>query len=379
MIALRPFQTKALWALNKHHHVLCIAPTGSGKSMIFEEFIRRHARRTLLISPLVALARQQAEHLRGVGISVHLSSGSPGFRPPSKDDQAWICSPETLFGRSSSKNLSALSEWKPDFLVVDECHCLWEWGRNFRPSFNYLPTLIKRFQIKRSLWLTATLPPSARQELREHFDHLFEMGEFALPKDLSLYVLQTSPTQKPEALVEWLRFKHSSGIVFAPTREETIRVTRILKTFEPRSAHYHAGMSREERVGIEQRLQKHELRIVVATSAFGMGMNYPQLEWCVLTALPPSLLFLAQAAGRVGRGSRAGQTLILWNDSDFERLQWFGVENPESKTELSESLAFVKQSGCRARGLKAYFEPDFNELHQDFGCGLCDFCLSLAA
>ena len=159
---LRPFQRAALSALAEPGHVICVSRTGSGKSLIYERAARQPGRRTLLVSPLIALAFQQRERLRAAGLRVKMGSGGSAERPES-GTQAWIVSPETL---RYAAYQSALESWKPDFLVVDECHCLWDWGDGFRPDFLALPDLIPRLGIPRSLWLTATLPVDARRELR---------------------------------------------------------------------------------------------------------------------------------------------------------------------------------------------------------------------
>src|SRR5690349_16700484 len=127
MHQLRPFQKRALEALGGpfcDSHVLCIAPTGSGKSLIYEKAASHPTRRTLLITPLVALARQQHQKLLKLGIPVHLGSGGQSQGPPFGKSGAWIISPEIL---SFPSKHQALQNWKPNLLVVDECHCLWEW------------------------------------------------------------------------------------------------------------------------------------------------------------------------------------------------------------------------------------------------------------
>src|SRR5262249_24821920 len=156
---LRPFQQAALEALVHPGHVLCVAPTGSGKSLIYERAAQKPGRRTLLITPLVALARQQHERLSArATATLGAGSGSQG-PPPGAESGIWLASPESL---QSPRSLPALRRWRPDFLVVDECHCLWEWGESFRPAFRAIPGLLRELAIDSSLWLTATLPPEAR-------------------------------------------------------------------------------------------------------------------------------------------------------------------------------------------------------------------------
>ena len=203
MVQLREFQKNALFALEDpkatSHHLLCISPTGSGKSLIFERASRVVGRKTLLITPLVALARQQYKKFQSLQIPVSLGSGGAKQPPPSSQSGVWIVSPETL---NFPNKMDLLKKWKPNFMVVDECHCLWEWGDRFRPSFRNLPRLLTELSISRSLWLTATLPFTAKQELRKQIPvPMIELGEFNLPQQIHLSVLRIPIQDRIEALV----------------------------------------------------------------------------------------------------------------------------------------------------------------------------------
>ena len=142
MFTLRPFQKQAIEALKSNSpsaHVICVAPTGSGKSLIYEEVAAMANRKTLLVTPLVALARQQFKKMKERGISVTMAAGGSVEGPPVNKTGAWIVSPESL---QSPRRQAALASWQPNFLVLDECHCLWEWGERFRPALQYYSTPI---------------------------------------------------------------------------------------------------------------------------------------------------------------------------------------------------------------------------------------------
>jgi ATP-dependent DNA helicase RecQ len=329
---LRPFQVEALEALQKPGNVICVAPTGSGKSLIYERLARNPGTRLLLISPLVALARQQRARL---------------------GKHAQVLSPEAL---TQLPRLRELDKLNPNFLVVDECHCLWDWGERFRPAFREIPPLLERYSFTRTLWLTATLPPEARADLRRLFQTPpIELGKFALPEQLRFEVLRQPLARRIQTVFDWIEKNPEPGILFAQTREMTERLARLLRARGIRAISYHAGLSREERLIIEDQVSREIPRIVVATSAFGMGMDYPHLRWAILWQAPPSLLALAQAIGRVGRGSEIAHALLLWDDDDFQLLEWISRDSEKARKETAAVAEFARGGERRHAILEQYF------------------------
>ena len=269
-------------------------------------------------------------------------------------------------------------------MVVDECHCLWDWGTEFRPAFNRVPELLTEFGIERSLWMTATLPISARAALKDLLPpKIAEVGTFDLPDQFRLMAQQLASADRPEALLRWLGVQDGPGIIFVQTRATTDRIARLLTAFGKNAVIYHAGLSSEERNATELRIKSGAPDVIVATSAFGMGMNHKYLRWVVLWQPPSSLLSLTQAIGRAGRDpSRPGKALVLWNDDDFRLMLNRAPENSVASqryfSELNQTHRFLESKECRRTVLRRYFQDEFvnqsKHEHMNSKCRNCDNC-----
>ncbi len=313
---LRPFQRQVLELLFKPGpaHVLCTAPTGSGKSLIFETAARLPGARTLVISPLRALIRQQILRLESAEL-IHL----PGLARPGS---FWICTPEELRARA----LRGFRAPEQTLLVVDECHCIEEWGSKFRPEFSLLPVFARAWGVRRSLWLSATLSAQGRQQIEKDLGQdLTQVGRFALHPQLILSRHEVPLWGRPTFLNAWLSTNRGPGIVFCSSRAHCEEVGRLLALRASsmgvcRAASYHAGLTREERLSIESQVRDRRIHWISATSAFGMGMDFPHFEWVLLWEPPYTLLSLTQMLGRAGRSPEANpRAALLWDGRELEQ------------------------------------------------------------
>jgi ATP-dependent DNA helicase RecQ len=347
--SFRPFQTEALRILGESSsaHVVCMAPTGMGKSLIFETLAQKPYARTLIVSPLRALIRQQelALESRGILIDPRLQCTANPRHPI-----AWVTTPESLSQRMRAG-------WHPPsntLLVVDECHCIEEWGETFRPEFSLLPKLPELWKLSRSLWLSATLTPHARSLLgRELPQPQRWVGEFGLHPHLRLRKLRIPKIARPQLLAHWLNSHPEPGIVFCASRKSCQEMARRLE-IHSQSLHevglYHAGLTHEERLSMEERARRGRLRWLAATSAFGMGMNFPQFAWVLLWETPYTLASLAQMLGRCGRSLHSQpEALVLWDESDLEGLC---SEETESGQKIRE---FFRSTDEPSVWLKEFF------------------------
>lgn len=342
MPTLFSFQAEALKTLrNKRVHLALTAPTGSGKGRILEELAQNLNERILLFSPLVALGRQQLARFSSRGIPCRSSIGR--LNAYDSDPRVWITSPESaLFPR----NREEIGSWKPTLVAVDEAHCLHEWGENFRPAYQEIIPFLQELGTQRSLWMSATFPRHAVKRLMNEFSGNWRtQGTFELPKNLKIEMKRVRSSDRIELVHKLIRTEERAGILFAGTRKNVERYQRLFGQTGMRCLPYHAGLSDEERRSVEKVLQfESEKRsgghCVIATNAFGMGMDYPQLEWAVLAQSPFSLLSLMQSFGRVARAGRVGRAALYWAEEDF-RVAGYLSRKPD---DLEELRAFLEAS-----------------------------------
>jgi ATP-dependent DNA helicase RecQ len=243
-----------------------------------------------------------------------------------------------------------------------------------------VPRLLSDHAIPHSLWLTATLPFPARLQLRKILPPpLIELGKFDLPARLQLFIRRVGWENRTESLIQWVFQRSGAGIIFVSTREATLRIARLLTATGKRVVAYHGGMSSEERKNIENQVLRKIPEVIVATSAFGMGMDYSYLNFVVLFQAPTSILSLVQTIGRVGRSEeKHGEALVFWDTEDFRLLEWTVQNSTKRRQEIQELYDFVNSNKCRRHTLKTYFDrssQDSSVIH--IPCNSCDFCLKL--
>lgn len=189
-----------------------------------------------------------------------------------------------------------------------------------------------------------------------------------MPAHLTLRVERSHAGARPARLFSWIREQGQKGILFTQTRSGSERVRKLLQAARMKVRAYHAGLSREERRAIENEMRASDPPLLVATTAFGMGMDLDSLDWVLLLQPPLSVLQLAQQIGRAGRGSRKGNALLLWDETDF-REPW---SDPKA---LGEVRSFLHSPGCRTRALELWFGEIQSE--ESPPCGRCDRCVTL--
>ena len=379
----RPGQEEVINALVGGQSVLAVMPTGAGKSLCYQVPALLFDRPTVVISPLVALMDNQVAGLRMNGVKVGcLHSGQ------SREDNIaeWqsvthggakllYMSPERLM---TGRMLSAMKALNPAMFVVDEAHCVSKWGPAFRPEYADLQRLKDLFPEARVAAFTATADELTREDIADKLfggqGHVMVQG-FDRP-NLSLAV---SPLQnRTKQLLEFMKSTEGqSGIVYCLSRKNTEKFAEVLNAAGYNALSYHAGMPSETRFENQERFMAEDGVIMVATIAFGMGIDKPDIRFVYHTNIPASLEAFYQEIGRAGRDGQPAVTALCYGLDDIRmRRQFISDDGSDSDHQMREHkrldalLGYAEASGCRRQVLLNYFGEE------QAPCGNCDNCLN---
>jgi ATP-dependent DNA helicase RecQ len=363
------------------NNAFVLMPTGGGKSLCYQIPAIARPGMGLVVSPLLALMADQVAALREAGVkAAALNSDLPA------DDRRALwgdilgggldllyVAPETLLRHEV---LERLGRARLSLIAIDEAHCLSQWGHDFRPSYRQLDALVLKFPDTPRMALTATADEPTRREILSHLD-IVEADAFIAGFDRPNIRYAIEEKDNPRAqLKEFLkRHEDESGIVYCLSKRKTEETAAWLRDQGHDALAYHAGMDKTAREANQRRFQRGEAVIMVATIAFGMGIDKPDVRFVAHLDLPGSIEAYYQETGRAGRDGLPSETLMLYGSEDIALRSRFIAESDASdqrkhmeRQKLDALLGLAETAGCRRQVLLSYFGD------QSEPCGNCDTC-----
>ena len=384
--SFRPLQEEIISNILSKRDSLIIMPTGGGKSLCYQIPALLFKGLTVVISPLISLMKDQVEQLKQLGVdAVVLNSSltpeeySYNFNcVKSKKAKMLYLAPESLFKDDIQR---LLNEAGLESITVDEAHCISEWGHDFRKEYRQLGILRTKYPDAVCAALTATATPRVQDDIVKNLN-LVNSQKFVASFDRKNLFLQVVPKLDPFLqTVEFLNeHKNQSGIIYCFSRRQVDELHEDLSGIGFSTKPYHAGLSDAERVTNQDLFTNDKVDIIIATIAFGMGINKSNVRFVIHYDLPKNLESYYQEIGRSGRDGVRADCLLLFSGSDTAKINYFinqkedAVERISAKAHLDAMVRYAEYDGCRRQPLITYFGEHYSKVN----CGMCDNCIAEA-
>ena len=383
--SFRGKQEEIILNLLKGNDSMVIMPTGGGKSMCYQLPALLSEGVAIIISPLIALMKNQVDALRGFNENESIahvlnSSLSKTQANQVKEDitngltKLLYVAPESLIKK---ENITFFNNHKVSFFAIDEAHCISEWGHDFRPEYRKLREIINNIAPAPVIALTATATPKVRLDIMKNLQ--IENGKLYLDSfnRKNLFYEIRPKIDIAKQLIKYVnQRKGDSGIVYCLSRKKVEEVAEILQINGIKALPYHAGLETKKRVAHQDAFLMEDCDVIVATIAFGMGIDKPDIRFVIHHDIPKSLEGYYQETGRAGRDGGKGDLITFYDYKDIEKLEKFLQGKPIAEQEIGrllimETIAFSETSMCRRKYLLHYFGEDFSssDCHQ-----MCDNC-----
>lgn len=366
-----------------------IMPTGGGKSLCYQLPALLLPGTALIISPLIALMKNQVDSIRGYSQSDELAAflNSSLNRTQMKEVKERITNgttkmlfvaPETL---TKDENIEFFQQTNVSFIAIDEAHCISEWGHDFRPEYRRIRTMINAIDTKIPLIaLTATATPKVQTDIVKNLE-MRDVNIFisSFNRDNLFYEIRSKHNrdQTVREIIQFIKtMPGKSGIIYVQARKTTEELAKILTVNGIKSSPYHAGLDAKVRTKVQDDFLMEEIEVIVATIAFGMGIDKPDVRFVIHYDIPKSIENYYQETGRGGRDGLDGKCLAFYSYKDILKLEKFLRDKPVAERELGaqlmdEIIAYTETSACRRKFLLHYF----GEPYEESKCNkMCDNC-----
>ena len=368
------------------NNAFVLMPTGGGKSLCYQLPALVMEGTAIVVSPLIALMKNQVDAIRGFvagndGIAHFLNSSlNKAQIAEVRNDllsgatKLLYVAPESL---TKAENIAMLKEIRISFYAVDEAHCISEWGHDFRPEYRRIRNIIEDISVAPIIALTATATPKVQSDIIRNLgmtDATVFKSSFNRP---NLYYEIRDKSDPKRDIIKYIKQNPGkSGIIYCLSRKKVEEMAELLNINGIKAAPYHAGLDAKTRAENQDRFLMEDVDVIVATIAFGMGIDKPDVRFVIHYDIPKSIEGYYQETGRAGRDGKEGQCITFYSYKDIQKLEKFMQGKPVAEQEigkqlLMETVAYAESNTCRRKLLLSYFGEDY---HVD-NCGACDNCL----
>ena len=368
------------------HDTFVLMPTGGGKSLCYQLPARLMDGIAIVISPLIALMKNQVDAMRsyseedGIAHFMNSSLTKQAIEVVKNDVRSGrtkllYVAPESL---TKEENVAFLKDVPISFYAVDEAHCISEWGHDFRPEYRNIRPIINRIGERPIIALTATATPKVQHDIQKNLgmtDAAVFKSSFNRPN--LYYEVRPKTKDVDREIIKFIKANEGkSGIIYCLSRKKVEELAEVLRLNDIKALPYHAGMESAVRSANQDAFLSEDVDVIVATIAFGMGIDKPDVRFVIHYDIPKSLEGYYQETGRAGRDGGEGKCITFYSRKDLDKLEKFMQGKPISEQEIGKQLLletrdYAESSVCRRRSLLHYF----GETYDQDNCGNCDNCL----
>lgn len=381
--SFRPLQETCIQSVLDKKDTVLIMPTGAGKSLCYQIPALILPGLTVVISPLISLMKDQVSQLKSLGVEAEVLNSSLTFdeydinkaRIRSGKTKLLFCAPETLFKEDT---LQMLNSCRVDCVTIDEAHCISEWGHDFRPEYRRIKDLREQFPGAVFLAVTATATERVRRDIIANLTLKNPRELVASFNRDNLFYEVIPKSRATDQTVDYIeKFKGQSGIIYCFSRKQVDSLTKDLNGFGFKALPYHAGLSDDVRHKNQELFIRDDVPIMVATIAFGMGINKPNVRFVIHYDLPKNIESYYQETGRAGRDGLPSRCLLLFSAGDAAKIKYFidqktdAAQKRVAQNHLNAIIAYAQSRQCRRVPLITYFGENYGIKN----CGLCDNCV----